>query len=401
MALDLSIYGNLLRPPKTVAEYAAEMDAADQNKLALQGARMNLLSAQQNQQDEQALRALYQQKDFNPQSPEGLASIYRISPKAGAAAQAAALGAQKTQAEIGKERALTEKAQTETTGLNWDQQLKRRQNHVAQLAGVSDVQSAVQWLKEATDSGELPAERAQQVASALQSGQLNLQEWRQRAMLGGLSALDQLKEQRAQEELRLRQANELIGPDGKVNQPLLGAKQSIASAGKTTVSVNTGQKGFENEMKLREDFKQEPVYKAHQEVQSAYQQIKSALGQKSPAGDLAGATKIMKLLDPGSVVRESELGMAMAASGLMDRLTNYAQMTMSGTKLTPNQRADFQALADKLYSASVDQFNAKRGEYDNLGKQWGLNAPRALGPEAKGAPAPADVQSLVDKYRSK
>ena len=34
----------------------------------------------------------------------------------------------------------------------------------------------------------------------------------------------------------------------------------------------------------------------------------------------------MKLLDPTSVVRESELLMAMQASGALDRLYNYAQM---------------------------------------------------------------------------
>ena len=93
----------------------------------------------------------------------------------------------------------------------------------------------------------------------------------------------------------------------------------------------------------------------------------------------------MKLLDPGSVVRESELGMAMAASGLMDRIANYAQMTLNGTKLTPTQRKDFQDLADKLHDASVQQFNTKRKDYETLGKDYGLNSGRALGPEASGS----------------
>ncbi|MBK6865538.1 MAG: hypothetical protein IPG91_19505 [Ideonella sp.] len=113
-------------------------------------------------------------------------------------------------------------------------------------------------------------------------------------------------------------------------------------AGASSVSVNTGQKGLDNTLKLRGEFKSEPIYKAHQEVQAAHSQVKEALKLESPAGDLAGATKIMKILDPGSVVRESELGMAMAASGLMDRITNYARMTLSGQKLTPTQRKDFQ-----------------------------------------------------------
>lgn len=156
-------------------------------------------------------------------------------------------------------------------------------------------------------------------------------------------------------------------------------EQANLKAPKTTVSVNTGQKGFDNTLKLRGDFRSEPVYKAHQEMQSAYAQIQQSLKQASPAGDLAGATKMMKLLDPGSVVRESELGMAMAASGLLDRVENYAANILRGTKLTPTQRADFQRLSDALFSESVKQYNAKRGEYQGIAERNGLSVPDVLG----------------------
>lgn len=155
-----------------------------------------------------------------------------------------------------------------------------------------------------------------------------------------------------------------------------------AGAASNNIEVNTGQKGLDNTLKLRGDFRSEPIYKAHQEVQSAHSQIKAALKQASPAGDLAGATKIMKILDPGSVVRESELGMAMAASGALDRLTNYAEMTLKGTKLTPTQRADFQTLADSLYNESVKQYNTKRQEYKGIANRNEINEADVLGDEA-------------------
>ena len=159
----------------------------------------------------------------------------------------------------------------------------------------------------------------------------------------------------------------------------LAAKMTTHQPG-TKVEVNTGQKGFDNTLKLRGDFRSEPIYKAHQEMQSAYSQIQQSLKQASPAGDLAGATKMMKLLDPGSVVRESELGMAMQASGLMDRVRNYATNIMAGTKLMPTQRADFQRLADALYSESVKQYNGKRTEYQGIAERNGLSVPDVLGP---------------------
>ncbi len=170
-----------------------------------------------------------------------------------------------------------------------------------------------------------------------------------------------------------------------------------AGAPNVSVPINMGQKGFDNTLKLRGDFRGEPVYKAHQEMQSAYSQIQQSLKQASPAGDLAGATKIMKILDPGSVVRESELGMAMAASGLMDRVVNYADNIVKGTKLTPTQRADFQRLADALFSESVKQYNAKRAEYQGIAERNQLTVQDVLGSESVGPSAAGDGWSIKPK----
>jgi hypothetical protein len=159
--------------------------------------------------------------------------------------------------------------------------------------------------------------------------------------------------------------------------------QRRAIAPKTTVDMTGGQKGFENEMKLGSSFKQEPIYKDFSDMKSAFSQVVSSLSQGTPIGDVAGATKIMKLLDPGSVVRESELAIAMEASGRMDRLQNYFSNMMSGQKLTPTQRDDFKALANELYAAAGQAYNAKRGEYEQFGNAYGFkNLGTALGPAA-------------------
>ena len=160
-------------------------------------------------------------------------------------------------------------------------------------------------------------------------------------------------------------------------------KIKTMSAPKTILDMTGGQKGFENEMSLKKTFAAEPVYKAYSEMQSAYGQITDSLKQASPAGDLAAATKFMKLLDPGSVVRESELGMAMAASGALDRATNYAQMRINGTKLTADQRKDFQQLSDQLFGTATTAYNQKRGEFEQMGSAYGIDANRALGAPAK------------------
>ena len=158
---------------------------------------------------------------------------------------------------------------------------------------------------------------------------------------------------------------------------------------KVPVDMTGGQKGFENEMKLGGAFKQEPIYKDFSDMKSAYGQVVSSLAQGTPIGDVAGATKVMKLLDPGSVVRESELGIAMAAAGRMDRLQNYFSNLMTGQKLTPTQRDDFQKLSNELYAAAGQAYNKKRDEYKQFGDAYNFkNLDTALG-------APATVPSIV------
>jgi hypothetical protein len=156
----------------------------------------------------------------------------------------------------------------------------------------------------------------------------------------------------------------------------------------TNVSVGEGQKGFENTMSLKKTFNAEPIYKDFNDMKSAYGQVLTSLDQGTPIGDVAGATKVMKLLDPGSVVRESELGIAMAASGRMDRLKNYFNNWATGQKLTPTQRDDFKQLSNELYAAAGQAYNQKRKEYEDYGQSFNLDASKALG-------APATIPSLM------
>ena len=152
---------------------------------------------------------------------------------------------------------------------------------------------------------------------------------------------------------------------------------------KQTIIMNEGQQGFKNETDLMKQFSAEPIYKELAGMDTAYKQLSAAIKSGTPIGDTAAATKIMKLLDPGSVVRESELALAMAASGKLDRLTNYMNMYIKGTKLTDTQRADFQSLADELYNAAATSYNSKRDQYVDLASKYKLNTDIALGKPAQ------------------
>ena len=167
------------------------------------------------------------------------------------------------------------------------------------------------------------------------------------------------------------------------SQAIERASVSLKRAGANIFNMTDGQKGFTNLMDLKKAFGNEPIYKDLSGMQSAYGQVVAGIDQKTPIGDIAGATKIMKLLDPGSVVRETELGMAMQATGKMDLLQNYFDNWKAGTKLTDKQRVEFKQLANELYNAAAQGYNDKRKEYKTLGEAYKLDADTALGPEAK------------------
>jgi hypothetical protein len=148
-------------------------------------------------------------------------------------------------------------------------------------------------------------------------------------------------------------------------------------------AMNLGQKGLDNTLKLRGDFRSEPIYKDFQSIDSAYRQINKGLEAGTAAGDLAASTKLMKLLDPTSVVRESELVMAMQATGKLDQLYNYANKIATGQFLNPKQKAEFKSLATEFYNSAGEQYNIKRGEYAGIAERNQLNVLDVVGNEIK------------------
>ena len=386
-----NLFQQYLQPVRSMTDYAADLDKAEGMQLALQGQRrqneLSALTADQTRQtmassaeDRNALQSLAATWGADTTIDQRVASL-RNSGRPALMQQADALEKQ------GLEKQKTGAEVSEKTSKVMDETIKR---YRGALDYIDTPEGAARWLQAQYADPVLKDHMQalgpyEQAVQRIPTDPKLFQSWRSNAGMGMEKFMEQQAKQR---EFELKSQNELIGPDGVVNQKLLDAKQSVARAGASSVNVRTGQKGFDNELKLRGDFRGEPVYKAHQEMQSAYSQIQQSLKQATPAGDLAGATKIMKLLDPGSVVRESELGMAMAATGLLDRVQNYAQNIISGNKLTPKQRGEFQKLADALYGESVKAYNSKRSEYQKLGGEYGLNADRAVGAPASMAANP-------------
>lgn len=155
---------------------------------------------------------------------------------------------------------------------------------------------------------------------------------------------------------------------------------------------------------------------------AAYNAMLEASNDPSPKGDLTMVYSLVKAYDPESVVREGEIDLLAANRSVPDRIKGYAQRLATGKSLLPHERQDMLEQARTLsftdYKRSRNDIKAFRDNAGRLGLDPELYAPdpyqgvdfgpRKLGgnprpqaPKAEATPAASDVQSLVEKYRSR
>jgi len=161
----------------------------------------------------------------------------------------------------------------------------------------------------------------------------------------------------------------------QANIPVQQYEMSKSKAGASNVKtvVNPAIDPFKNEKALREEYQGLPQVKSAAEMNTAFKMIETAYQRPSAANDLAMATKFMKILDPTSVVRESEFAMAVNATGLMDKVYNYANMIKTGQKLNPSQRKDFYDSAKAINEAFQGEAQHVGERYKGIAGQYGLD----------------------------
>lgn len=124
-------------------------------------------------------------------------------------------------------------------------------------------------------------------------------------------------------------------------------------------------------MKLSKQFEDESkVFKTQVD---AYNRIVTAASEPSAAGDLSLIFAYMKMLDPGSVVREQEFANAQNAAGVPERVRAMYNNALRGERLTESTRADFLNQANNIYFAALDQQMALEDQFRTQGTQiYGL-----------------------------
>jgi len=120
---------------------------------------------------------------------------------------------------------------------------------------------------------------------------------------------------------------------------------------------------------LRDEFN--TLTKDFRTVQDAHSKIKSVAN--TGAGDMSLLYSYVKLLDPGSVVRESEFATAAASGSFGERIQGLAQRVISGQRLPPDLRTDFIREADSIYTSQKDGADRLEKQYRDIAKRNNLN----------------------------
>lgn len=131
-------------------------------------------------------------------------------------------------------------------------------------------------------------------------------------------------------------------------------QEAVEAANAAASASGAGGIGsFDDVFKVRKDF--EDNSKTFIDVRNAYGRVKASVVDPSPAGDLALIFNYMKMLDPGSVVREGEFANAQNSGSIPERIRAQYNNVLQGKRLSAAQRADFEDRSNRLFQDASEK----------------------------------------------
>jgi hypothetical protein len=272
-------------------------------------------------------------------------------------------------------------------------------------AGYNQGQAAGDQAREAHDLAEasqLAQMFAQQRAAAQDRAQLGLQRDRltfdQRKAADELAArqaeADEARAFRASESAAARDATatsartqrDFVAQQNEANRQNARALADIARQGRQQAGA---RQASAQEVRLAGQYGNNPVVKDAYDMAQNLEKIRISGQRATAAGDVSMVFNYMKMLDPGSTVREGEQAQARQATGVPDRVLNLYNWLVAGNTLTPKQRADFATTAEQLARGQQSQVRP-------VMKRYGAAARRISADSAFVAPDPFEASGLDD-----
>jgi len=137
-----------------------------------------------------------------------------------------------------------------------------------------------------------------------------------------------------------------------------------------------GPGGFKSERDLRKEYLD--ITKPFRGVRDSFARVQASAKEPSAAGDLALIFNYMKMLDPASVVRESEFAQAAVTGAWGERMKAAGEKILSGERLSGAMRGDFTKRAKMLMKRQKAQFDTSKSEYTRLAKSYKMDPARII-----------------------
>lgn len=371
------------------------------NALAIQNAQQtNALRAQQMQQaNEDRAYTTGRRNKLNAILGEGLSGeeLENTLLRGGFSEEALKFG--KDRRENLKTDAERKKTEAETGVKGQELQDKRLQYYRTELDMVNSRPAAIQWMTAQYNDPVLAntvmqMQPLEKTLASIPQDPAQFQEWRNKAAMG--------MDKYIANQTTVRGQN-LTAETARRGQDIHA--DAMVKAAKATAS----NKDFERSDKLRDEFQKGSG--EFVKVRDAYERIQRSSQAPSAAGDLSLIFNYMKLLDPGSVVREGEFATAQNAAGIPDRIRNAYNRAINGERLNPDQRTDFLSQADRLYDGALTGQQKLEQQYTDFSTSFGVDPKNVITDYRIKKPAPSgnnavsatspEAEALLAKYPQK
>jgi len=191
------------------------------------------------------------------------------------------------------------------------------------------------------------------------------------------STLADLKKKAADLGLTSAQTGSALATTKKLNAEI--AKAALELEALKATGGRDPEKTFAQEEKIRKEWQGRS--KVYGELQGTFNNIKASADTGNGPGDIALITSFMKMLDPGSVVRETEFATARDTAGLYTQLENRLQKAQDGQLLNPTQRKEYVALSQKYLDSAQTKANQEKKDLGIVVKNYKLNPQNVFGAE--------------------
>lgn len=208
-----------------------------------------------------------------------------------------------------------------------------------------------------------------------------------------LAELRQRDEQIRLGEIQLEKASADLGFTKAQTDKILADTKGLETATKIAALELTAleegnvpidpEKKFDFEDKLRDEFTKFTA--DARAIEDAVVNIRNT--PSTGAGDISLITAFMKMIDPGSTVREGEFATAENAAGVPGKIRNMWNKLTQGDKLDDTARGEVRDAAEVLFKNSRDRINKEKKRLGPVIKSYQLNSENVFGPRVESVQA--------------